>query len=698
MTTRDAMSGGDALAAGTRLEEFEIERELGAGGFGVTYLAHDRSLERRVAIKEYLPRDWGTRGPEGGVGPRSASDAKDYRWGLERFLKEARALARLRHAHILHVYQVIEARGTAYMVTEYVEGRSLAAALRAEGPWPEARVMSLLDALTSGLAAVHGAGLVHRDVKPANVMLRDDGSPVLIDFGAVRRAAGGRSGSLLPVLTPGYAPLEQYTEKGVLGPWTDVYALGAVAYEALSGRVPEEAPGRVAEDGLRPVAEAAPRAVSARVSSAVMSALALLREDRPQSLAEWRGLLGLPAATGTAGDAGAGAAPVPAGAFEPSGPVPRRASGPVGAPRRRPAAAALVVLALGGAGAAWWFGGAAAPPESTGTVARAPVGEDAVGAALGDGGGRGESGGSADVTTLHAAAETAEAERQRLAELRRPGRVFRDCDSCPELVVIPAGEFQMGSSASEEGRSDNEGPLRRVVVGSFALGRREVTRSEYAAFVTATGRGSGGGCAVFTGSNEWSPNAERSWREPGFAQGGDHPVVCVNWEDARAYAAWLSGETGKSYRLPSESEWEYAARAGTTTARYWGAGSDAQCGYANGADAALKSRFNSRTVAGCDDGAVWTAPAGSYGANDFRLFDMLGNLWEWVEDCWHEDYSGAPSDGTAWTIGGDCGNRVLRGGAWETATAALRSAERMGNHSADVREDHVGFRVARTLD
>ena len=255
----------------------------------------------------------------------------------------------------------------------------------------------------------------------------------------------------------------------------------------------------------------------------------------------------------------------------------------------------------------------------------------------------------------------------------------------------------MGSPASEEDRSDDEGPLRRVVVGSFALGRREVTRSEYAAFVMATGRGSGGGCAVFTGG-EWSPNAERSWREPGFAQGGDHPVVCVNWEDARAYAAWLSGETGKSYRLPSESEWEYAARAGTTTARYWGFGSDAQCGYANGADSALKSRFNSRTVAGCDDGAVWTAPAGSYGANDFRLFDMLGNLWEWVEDCWHEDYSGAPSDGTAWTIDGDCGNRVLRGGAWETATAVLRSAERMGNHSADVREDHVGFRVARTLD
>ena len=295
MTTTDDMRGGAFLAKGMRLEEFEIKGKdpLGAGGFGVTYLAHDTSLKRQVAIKEYLPHDWGARGPDGGVGPRSAAHEKDYEWGLERFLEEAQVLAGLHHAHVVQVYRVIEAWGTAYMVTEYVEGGSLASALASDGPWREARVLALLDALTAGLARVHAKGLIHRDIKPANVMLREDGSPVLIDFGAARQAVGGRSGLLTAVLTPGYAPFEQYNTKGRQGPWTDVYALGAVAYEALSGRVPEESSGRMEEDELPPVTAVAAHGLSSETAAAVMSALALRRQDRPQSLADWRALLGL---------------------------------------------------------------------------------------------------------------------------------------------------------------------------------------------------------------------------------------------------------------------------------------------------------------------------------------------------------------------------------------------------------------------
>ena len=291
---------------GERLAEFEIEKVLGAGGFGVTYLARDTALGRRVAVKEYLPREWGERQQDGTIGPRSEADAEDYRWGLERFLEEARVLARFDDPHIVRVHRVFEAQGSAYLVTEYVQGRSLAQELRAEGPWAEERVRWLLDALTSGLTQVHAAGLLHRDIKPANVMLRTDGAPVLIDFGAAREVMGRHSRSVTSVVTPGYAPIEQYSTRGRQGPWTDIYALGAVAYVALSGRVPDDATERVRGDELPPVAAIAAQPVSAGFGAAVMAALAVGEGERPQDLGAWRASLEmLPAA-----EAGSGMAPV----------------------------------------------------------------------------------------------------------------------------------------------------------------------------------------------------------------------------------------------------------------------------------------------------------------------------------------------------------------------------------------------------
>ena len=184
----------------------------------------------------------------------------------------------------------------------------------------------------------------------------------------------------------------------------------------------------------------------------------------------------------------------------------------------------------------------------------------------------------------------------------RDGEAFRDCPSCPELVVIPAGEFVMGSPASEEGRRDTEGPQRWVRVERFALGRYEVTRGEYAAFAAATGR-NGDGCRVLNDDGRWERSARAS-----FPQTDEDPAVCVSWDDARAYVRWLSGETGRRYRLPSEAEWEYAARAGTSTSRYWGEGPSGQCGNANGVDAAAKRRFERWTRAvSCNDGRVFTA-------------------------------------------------------------------------------------------
>ena len=260
--------------------------------------------------------------------------------------------------------------------------------------------------------------------------------------------------------------------------------------------------------------------------------------------------------------------------------------------------------------------------------------------------------------------EVARAEKEKKAERERlrPGREFEDCPECPRMVVVPAGEYMMGSR-SKEGTND-ERPRHRVRIGkAFAVGKYEVTFAEWDACVAA------GGC------RRYRPG-DRGWGR------GKRPVINVSWEDAKAYAGWLSEKTGKEYRLLSESEWEYVARAGATTAYWWG--DEIGTGKAN-----------------CDGcGSRWdddrTAPVGWFEANAFGLYDVHGNVWEWVEDCWRGSYSGAPADGSVWVSGGDCSKRVLRGGSWYFNPWHLRSANRNW-YSAGFRNDGVGFRIARTL-
>ena len=267
-----------------------------------------------------------------------------------------------------------------------------------------------------------------------------------------------------------------------------------------------------------------------------------------------------------------------------------------------------------------------------------------------------------------------QAERERLAreqeardrlliaagrqEDKEPGLRFKDCVGCPELVVVPAGKFRMGSPSGEKGRDKDEGPRHRVTIKRpFAVGVYEVTFGEWEACV------SGGGC------NGYRPS-DRGWGR------GSRPVIHVNWEDAQAYLRWLSRKTGEGYRLLSESEWEYVARAGTETAYHFGGSiSPSQANYGRNEDK--------------------TVPVGSYPANGFGLHDVHGNVWEWVEDCWNKNYRGAPTDGSVWKRG-ECRRRVVRGGAWNDPPGSLRSADR-GGSGAGNRNVGSGFRIARTL-
>ena len=287
-----------ALPIGHQLGEYRIERVLGSGGFGITYYAWERHLDKPVAIKEYLPNEFALRTDTTTVRPKSTSDAADYQWGLERFLDEARTLARFDHPHLNKVYRFFEDNGTAYMVLEYIEGETLSELLRRESGLEQARLRRLLEELLSGLEEVHGAGFVHRDVKPGNIMLRTDGTAVLLDFGAARQAVGQRSKSITSILTPGYAPIEQYAQKmDSVGPWSDLYALGMVAYRCISGLGDGELPDAVSralmsKDGedkdLTPAAIAGKGRYDQPLLEAIDWAIKITEGERPQDVAALR--------------------------------------------------------------------------------------------------------------------------------------------------------------------------------------------------------------------------------------------------------------------------------------------------------------------------------------------------------------------------------------------------------------------------
>jgi len=274
----------------------------------------------------------------------------------------------------------------------------------------------------------------------------------------------------------------------------------------------------------------------------------------------------------------------------------------------------------------------------------------------------GPCGGAVAVTVSRSAAPLSAAEECSL----QAKDTFKECANCPQMLVVPAGSFTMGSPASEPGRRSHEGPQHTVTIArQYAVGQFELTFDEWDACVA------GGVCNGYQPSD----HTDQGWGR------GHRPVINVSWDDAKAYLAWVAKKTGKPYRLLTEAEYEYAARAGTTTAYPWGS-------------AIGKNNAN------CDGcGSQWdnkqTAPVGSFAANGFGLYDMVGNVWAWTEDCYHDSYNGAPTDGSAWNRG-DCGRRVLRGGAWYFDPQVLRSAFR-GGDPYDVRAGYIGFRVGRTL-
>ena len=655
----------DALPEGTVLREYTLKTVLGHGGFGIVYQALHNELRLPVAIKEFLPIELAVR--EGStVRPRRGADSKDFEGSLRRFRDEARALVQLRgHDHIVSCRDFFRGNGTAYFVMDYEDGLSLAEVLakrEAEGrPFEESDLLAVMIPLLEGLTEVHETGLLHRDIKPSNILIRQrDERPVLIDFGAAKQVVAKHSKSMAPY-TEGYAAPEQVDDAGVVGPWTDVYGAGAVMWRMVAGgqppweppnpvRVESRALARIrgAEDPLPAAGELGKGRFSSRTLEVIDRCLQLHEKERFQGCLEVLGALedpgadalshGYPAASDHATKR---IAPSPididAGASSwPEGERRDKRGGP------RIAVASLAVGFVLGLGLAHW--GADLDGDVLGWLTT------------------GSSPKSPSSTTDRGSREP--------DPPASPGRQFRDCGVCPEMVEVPTGSFVMGSPAAEDGRLRDEWPMHQVEIAyRLAVGVYEVTFQEWDACVD------NGGCSGYVPDDEGWGHARR-------------PVLNVGRNSAQTYIDWLIAVTGREYRLLSEAEWEYVARAGTRTAYHFG------------------DEIPPR-LANFGENVGKTVEVGSYPANAFGLFDVHGNVAEWVSDCWHDSYLDAPSDGSAWMTG-DCDYAMARGGSWNSSAIASRSAFRFGlaslsilpynpNNSNNTGFRNTGFRVARTL-
>ncbi len=694
-----------ALPVGQEIEGYRIEGILGFGGFGITYLATDQSLNRKVAIKEYLPSGQAARSAEGmSVHPLTQNDVKDYYWGLERFREEAETLVNFHHPNIVQIHRFFEANSTAYLVMQFVDGQNLDQILTRTRTMPESDVVRFLVPILDGLHEVHKAGFLHRDVKPANIYIRSDGSPILLDFSAARHQM--RNDDMTAIVSDGYAPYEQYGSGGQLGPWTDIYGLGAVLYRCVTGQRPTPAPDRLAAavnqqpDPLVPAALAARGRYGEKLLKAIDEAIRIFEKDRPQTAAAVRGMIDMHSAKPKSFSREA--REISKRLTEEPPPPPALAK--LLSRERRPivilvAAAIFLVTGIGG----FLLGRtvssspnttssgtppsseretkvAEAPPANPESPATPPAPTPVIneGASPNDGAGRAMP-------------------EDKPAEPNTRNAALADCEQCPEMVAIRVAAGFVGSPANEAGR-DAEEPLQREVklAKSFALARTETTRAQFEAFVKATGfKPDADGCYIWH-AGQWLLSRARHWRDPGFAQTNDDPVVCVSAKDAEAYAAWLAKTTGKKYRLPTETEWEIAARGGSGELRSWGSDVRELCQHANGADDSAKGRHADWGGAPCQDGHVYTAPVGRFRANAFGLYDMIGNVAEWTSDCWrgYAPQTVGANDAGAST---DCGRRVVRGGAFNYAPRLLRSAARI-RAPVNGRIFNLGFRVARDME
>ncbi len=668
------------LASDTILQDrYQIVDLLGQGGMGAVYQATDLRFGSTVALKEMI-----VQGDE----------------LLRAFEREARLLNKLRHGALPVVIDYFAGETGQFLVMQYIPGDDLSTLLsRNGGPFAPATVLGWADHLLDALEYLHTQEppIIHRDIKPQNLKLTPRGEVILLDFGLSKISAVAgmtQAATSVSVLgyTPQYAPFEQINGVGT-DPRSDLYSLAATLYHMLTGTPPLDAMKRAGHtlhgqaDPMRPANEVNP-AVSPAVASALHAAMAMNREERPASAAALRAAL-RDAAQGITSDASSISSPtvitssssasgqgplsvpsVPAGAPTSAMPAVDTQSdfATVPPPRRGvrwlwPALGSILVIAFAlGLVAMRTRQTKNEQPDQGSTMMRAAAAPVSKNLPLPQSSFRFET------VSLH---ENGALKQKQTGQAKYTKEDLGGGVRI-ELVVIPGGKYLMGISETAKAEYADEGPQHEVTVPTFYLGKFEVTQEQWRAVAKL-------------------PKVSRDLNaEPSEFKGDNLPVENVSWDDANEFCARLSKKTGRQYRLPSESEWEYANRAGTTTAFAFGDGISPQFANYDGSDPSApssKELNRGRTTA-----------VGSLGvANAFGLFDTHGNVWEWCAGEYHDSYRGAPADGSAWMTGGDARQRVVRGGSWHNIDIDCRSANR-SSYEPDGHYNDIGFRVAMSFE
>ncbi len=690
----------DALKPGHLLLWYKIERVLGEGGFGITYLAHDVNLDKLVAIKEYLPNELCRRNDSNTIEPNT-NTLDDFETGLNRFIREARTLAKFEHPNVVKVSNVFEENNTAYMAMAYEKGKDLKDLLKPKKTITEDHILSIIIPVLEGLDYVHETGFIHRDIKPANIMIRQDGSPVLIDFGSVHDTKKSKE-SVTTLVSPGFTPHEQYVgNPESQGPWSDIYSLGATLYRCIAGVNPVDAITRGSalikqyDDPLVTASEVGKDRYSEHLLKAIDHALAFDEKNRPQNIRDWHEELvgNILIEKGDTLNEGNYIRTTTSHHYDPkpdktldltktSKPIQKKNTPPV----------ALISIGI----LVFLIGITLFSKTEKTQEKQVAFNQEGTSTAKNEK----ESSGFDEIAIEKVIKE--EVKPPKLGNLITDK--LSDGSEGPSLVVLPQGSNFIGSDEKEFGRKNDEGPQTLVTIKEdIAIGITEITVADFRKFVDASQyqtqaeKEPNRGCRTYQPSGwDWTPGT--SWKNPGYEQEDNHPVVCVSWSDAMAYVKWLSKETGENYQLPSEAIWEYASRAGTITPRFW-SDDDKACNYSNVSDFSRASmhglEISSKNIFPCEDGYTYSSQVATYEPNQYGLYDTIGNVWEWTYDCWNSSYTNVDSNGGP-RLDGNCNNRVYRGGAWGNLPTLVRAAKRLTDPS-HYRYYNLGFRISRII-